>query len=265
MVSSERQEDLVYQHNVLEVVDHTLAVQEIHGGSEEVPVESLGEAQAACSRRHIGNRNDLLVANNLHGGHDDEHVDVASEHGSKEEGNHDERPDGACDEGLLLLLVLRQLLDGNLLIVGRPASCGICAVLLGGSTVPRGALGTAVRAREAALFCRRVGHAATTHAAIAVLELDVLLGFGHGRGVVGVVGVVGDVVPERTIFWLVSGVLWASDGVRGGCWLSALVRKRGAPEGGVYDARLGAGRWHVGITRDVFGSEVDEGAICARV
>ena len=80
MVCRKRQKDLVHQHDVLEVVDHAFAVQEVHGGSKEVPVEGLGEAQAACSRWHVCNRNNLLVANNLHGGHDDEHVDVAREH-----------------------------------------------------------------------------------------------------------------------------------------------------------------------------------------
>lgn len=186
VVCRERQKNLVHQDDVLEVVDHTLAVQEVHGGSEEVPVESLCEAQTARPRRHICNRNDLLVANNLHGGHNDEHIDVAREHRSEEEGDHDKSPDRACNESLLLLLVFRQLLDRRLLVVGRPASRGVCAVLLVGVAISRRALGVvAVWAREAALFCGRVGHAASTHATIAVLELDVLFGLGHGCGMVG--------------------------------------------------------------------------------
>ena len=111
---------------------------------------------------------------------------MAREHRSKEEGNHDKSPDRARDECLLLLFVFRKLLDRRLLVVGRPASRGVCAVLLGGVSIPRRALGVAVCARKAALFCGRVGHAASTHAAIAVLELDVLFGLGHGRDMSGV-------------------------------------------------------------------------------
>ena len=186
MVCRERQKNLIHQNDVLEVVDHTLAVQEVHGGSEEVPVESLGEAQTARSRRHICNGNDLLVANNLHGGHDDEHIDVAREHGSEEEGDHDKSPDRACNESLLLFLVFGQLLDRRLLVVGRPASRGVCAILLVGVAIPRRALGVAaIWAREAALFCGRVGHAASTHATIAVLKLDVLFRLRHGCGMEG--------------------------------------------------------------------------------
>lgn len=196
MVCRERQKNFVNQYDMLEVVDHALAVQEVHGRSKEVPVESLGEAQAACSRRHVGNRNNLLVADDLHRSHDDEHVDVAGEHGSEEECDHDESPDRACDEGLLLLFVLGQLLDGYLLIVGRPASRSICAVLLRGASIPRRALGAAVPVCESTLFHGRV--AASTHATIAVLELDVLFGLGHGCGIVGVVGeeVTVETIPE---------------------------------------------------------------------
>jgi len=44
MVGSKWQEDLIDQDDVLEVVDDALAVEEVHGGTEEIPVESLGEA-----------------------------------------------------------------------------------------------------------------------------------------------------------------------------------------------------------------------------
>jgi len=148
VVSRKRQENLVDKNNVLEVVDHTLAVEEVHGRSEEVPVESLGESQAPRSRRHVSNRNDLLVADNLHGGHNDEHVDVTREHGAEEEGDHDDGPDGACDEGLLLLFRFRELLDRRLFVVGRPACRSICAVLLEDISIPRGTLREAVRARR---------------------------------------------------------------------------------------------------------------------
>ena len=47
VVGSKRQQDLVDQNDVLEVVNDTLAVQEVHGGSKEVPVESLCKAELA--------------------------------------------------------------------------------------------------------------------------------------------------------------------------------------------------------------------------
>lgn len=190
MVSRKRQENFVDKHDVFEVVDHALAVEEVHGRSEEVPVERLCEPQAPRSRRHVGNRNDLLVANNLHGGHDDEHVDVAREHGAEEEGDHDDGPDGTCDEGLLLLFRLRELLDRWLVVVGCPACRSICAVLFEDVAIPRGTLREAVRAGghaagRHALFCGRVGVAASTGATLAMLELDVLFGLGHDCESVG--------------------------------------------------------------------------------
>jgi hypothetical protein len=44
VVGSKGQENLVDQDDVLEVVDDTLAVEEVHGGAQEVPVERLCEA-----------------------------------------------------------------------------------------------------------------------------------------------------------------------------------------------------------------------------
>jgi hypothetical protein len=235
VVRRKRQEHFIHQDDVLEVVDHALAVQEVHGRPEEVPVEGLGEAQAACSRWHIGNRNDLLVTDNLHSGHNDEHVNVASEHGSEEEGDHDKSPDCACDESLLLLFVLGQLLHGNLLIVGRPTSCGVCTVLLVGVAISSGALGgVAVDVCENALslFCGRVGHAASTHTAIAVLELDVLFGLSHRRGVVGAVTRLScEIFQECPVSCFdcrkAADSFWY--GVRGSCWLSAFGAKARGP------------------------------------
>lgn len=214
MVRRKRQENLVDKHNVLEVVDHALAVEEVHGRSEEVPIECLCEAQAARSRRHVGNRNDLLVANDLHGGHDDEHVDVAREHGAEEEGDHDDGPDGACDERLLLLFRFRELLNRRLVVVGRPACRGVCAVLFEGLAIPRGTLGEAVCAGRHALFCGRVGHAASTGAALAMLELDVLFGLGHdGEPVLGMVAFV-----QGTKRQLASGQAAVTPGESSSAW-----------------------------------------------
>lgn len=42
VVRCQRQQDLVNQNNVLEVVDDRLAVEEVHGGREPIPVQTLG-------------------------------------------------------------------------------------------------------------------------------------------------------------------------------------------------------------------------------
>lgn len=60
MVGSEREQDAVDEQNVLEVVDDTLAVEKVHGRAQEVPVQRLGEAQAAGFAGHVCNGNDLL-------------------------------------------------------------------------------------------------------------------------------------------------------------------------------------------------------------
>lgn len=47
VVGRKRQEDLVNEDNVLEVVDDAFAVEKVHGGAEEVPVQSLCKTQLA--------------------------------------------------------------------------------------------------------------------------------------------------------------------------------------------------------------------------
>jgi hypothetical protein len=44
MVGRKGQEDAINQNDMLEVVDNTLAVQEVHGGSEEVPIQGFRES-----------------------------------------------------------------------------------------------------------------------------------------------------------------------------------------------------------------------------
>lgn len=106
MVSRKRQENLVDEDDVLEVVDDTFAVEKIHGSTQEVPVECLGEAQLAGTARNVGNGNDLLEGDDLNSSDNHDDVDVTGKHGSEEEGNHDNAPYCSCDERLLLLLVL---------------------------------------------------------------------------------------------------------------------------------------------------------------
>ena len=110
MVRSERQQDTIDQNNVLEVVNDALAVEEVHGRAEKIPIQRLGEAQAPCATRDIGNCDDFFERDNLHCRDHDYHVDVAGEDTAEEDTNHHECPDHARDEGLLLLFELGQLL-----------------------------------------------------------------------------------------------------------------------------------------------------------
>lgn len=106
MVSRKRKQDLVDEDNVLEVVNDAFSVEEIHGGSQEVPIQALRKSQASGAARDIGNGDNLLEGNDLNSSYDDNDVDVAGEHGPEEASNHDQRPDCAGNEGLLLLLIV---------------------------------------------------------------------------------------------------------------------------------------------------------------
>ena len=103
MVSREWQQDPIHQHDVLKIVDHVLAVQVVHDRAQEVPVQCAREAQVLGLAGRIGDGDDLLEGDELHGRDDGYYVDVAGEHEGEEEGNHDQGPYCTSDEGLLLL------------------------------------------------------------------------------------------------------------------------------------------------------------------
>lgn len=106
MVGRKREQEAVDHEDVLEVVDDALAVEKVHGGAEEVPVERLCEAQAAGFAGDVGDGNDLLEGDDLDGGNDYDDVEVAGAEGPEEAGDHDQSPCGAGDEVGLLLLIL---------------------------------------------------------------------------------------------------------------------------------------------------------------
>lgn len=123
MVGGQRQENLVYQNNVLEVVDDSLAVQEVHGRCQPVPVEALCRSEGTGATGDIGNGNDLLEGDDLDCGDDEDDVDVAHEQRSEEASEHDERPEGARHEvGLLLLVLCIPLLLGRGFLGGQMVS-----------------------------------------------------------------------------------------------------------------------------------------------
>lgn len=113
MVGSQRQQDLVNEDNVLEVVDDALAVEEIHGSSQPVPVQALGGAQGSGATGDVGNGDDLLEGDDLDSGDDEDNVDVAHEQSSEEHGEHDKGPEGSGHEVGLFLLILGLLLLGR--------------------------------------------------------------------------------------------------------------------------------------------------------
>lgn len=114
VVGGEREQHLVDENDMLEVVDDALAVKKVHGAGEPIPVETLRGADRARSTGNGGYGDDFLEADNLDGGDDGDDVNVADEEGGEEQGEHAKGPEGARHEVCLLLLVL--FLGGGLLL-----------------------------------------------------------------------------------------------------------------------------------------------------
>lgn len=114
VMGGQGQQDLVDQDDVLEIVDDGLAVQEVHGCGQPVPVEALGRAQLASAAGDAGDGDDLFEGDDLDGSDDADDVDVAHEEGGEEAGEHDKGPESTGQEVGLLLLIL-----GSFLVFGR--------------------------------------------------------------------------------------------------------------------------------------------------
>lgn len=104
MMCCKREQDPVNQEDVLEVIEHTLSIQEVHCCHEEVPVERLCELEVSGLAGDVGNGDDLLEGDDLNGGDNDDQVEVAGEDDDEEAGNHDKGPYRPGDERLSLLL-----------------------------------------------------------------------------------------------------------------------------------------------------------------
>lgn len=113
VVVGKRQQDLVDEHNVLEVVDDALAVEEVHCRGQPVPVEALGGLEGTGAAGDVGNGNDLFEGDDLDGGDNGDDVDVAHEEGNEEAGNHDQGPNGACPKVGLFLFIFGFLVFGS--------------------------------------------------------------------------------------------------------------------------------------------------------
>ena len=106
MVSRHDLQRPVKEDDVPKVVDEALAVEEVHGRAQKVPVQSLGEAQVAGLARNIGNGDDFLERDNLYSSDDEDDVYVAHEQRKEEAANHDERPQRTRNEVCLFLFVV---------------------------------------------------------------------------------------------------------------------------------------------------------------
>lgn len=79
MVGSQRQQYLVDENNMLKVVYDALSVEEVHGGGQPVPVETLCGAQLTSSGWDACDGDDLLEGDYLYNSDDQDDVDVAHE------------------------------------------------------------------------------------------------------------------------------------------------------------------------------------------
>jgi hypothetical protein len=89
VVGCQGQQNAINQQDVLKVIDDALSIEEVHGRSQEIPVQRLGEAQTPGPTRNVGNGNNLLEGYDLDGSDNNDNVDMAGEHGDEEAADHD--------------------------------------------------------------------------------------------------------------------------------------------------------------------------------
>ena len=94
VVGGEWGEHAVDEDDVLEVIDDALAVEEVHGTGQPVPVEALDGLKIASFARDTGDGNNLLKADDLDSGDTGNDVDMPGEKGTEEAADHDEGPEG---------------------------------------------------------------------------------------------------------------------------------------------------------------------------
>ena len=97
-MSCEREQDLVDENNVLEIVYDTFAVEVVHCCAEEVPVERLGESQTARATGHTCYCDHLLETHNLNGRNEHQNIDMTRKQCDEEASDHNKGPSGASDD-----------------------------------------------------------------------------------------------------------------------------------------------------------------------
>lgn len=109
MMCRKRQENFVDKYDMFEVVDYALAIQKVHGRSEEVPTQSLCKAQTSGSTGYIRYGGNFLERDDLYGRNNHDHVYMAGDQSAKEDAHHDKGPYCPCYDGLLFLQVFALL------------------------------------------------------------------------------------------------------------------------------------------------------------
>lgn len=77
MMRRQRQEYFIHQQDMLEIVDHALSIEKVHGRGEEIPVQGLGEAEILLLTGDIGDSDNFLEGNDLNGSHNTDDIDMA--------------------------------------------------------------------------------------------------------------------------------------------------------------------------------------------
>lgn len=129
---------------MLEVVDDSLAVEEVHCSGQPVPVETLSRSQGAGAAGNVGDGDNLLKGDDLDSSDDCDDVNVTHEERGEEQRKHDKGPESARYEVGLFLFVLG-LLFANcwLLLLLWVVSC----VLLENLAIPRAGHSSSPRIR----------------------------------------------------------------------------------------------------------------------
>ena len=125
MVCRKWEQDFVDKKNMLEIVDDTFTVEEVHGDGKEVPAEGSGKREISLLARNLGNCNDFFKGYDLDGGDNHQDIDMTSEHSTEEAANHGQSPYRPCNESGLFLLIFRGLLN-----FVAPDNCSISPAIL---------------------------------------------------------------------------------------------------------------------------------------
>lgn len=91
---------------MLEIIDHALTVQEVHGGGKEIPIQTLCELQLLLPGRHICDSDNLFEGYDLHSADQRHDVKMARRHSPEKGSYHHQCPYRASYESLFLLFVL---------------------------------------------------------------------------------------------------------------------------------------------------------------
>jgi hypothetical protein len=122
MMGGQRQQHLVHQDDMLEVVNDTFTVQKVHGSRQPVPIQALCRLKVPSSTGNVGDSDHFFEGNDLNGSDDKNDVDVTHEERYEESTDHDQCPECPCHKVGLFLFVLDLLFFGGTLEEGHEIS-----------------------------------------------------------------------------------------------------------------------------------------------